>query len=99
MYYWSFTWGGFGHTYAASRIDPEARIPHPAGDYWSVGWDESLAATIRVNVDGPGDVNTSAFRWRHSNNTKLNMLMADGHVESKGFTEVVWKNVLTPAPQ
>lgn len=39
------------------------------------------------------DFKVNAFRYRHLGNTKINLLFGDGHVESRGLGEVLWKDV------
>ena len=53
----------------------------------------SKAGQERYNVDWDGYTFSTAFRFRHSNNTQLNMMFADGHVESRLVGELTARDI------
>jgi prepilin-type N-terminal cleavage/methylation domain-containing protein/prepilin-type processing-associated H-X9-DG protein len=40
-----------------------------------------------------GEFTVNAFRYRHLNNTRINLLFGDGHVEGRALGEVFWRDV------
>lgn len=53
------------------------------------------AGQDRVGTPGP----SSGIRTRHMNNTTVNLLFVDGHVESKVYSELKRKLFVVPAPK
>jgi prepilin-type processing-associated H-X9-DG protein/prepilin-type N-terminal cleavage/methylation domain-containing protein len=94
-----FGFGSFGHYFC----DSSPYMPTPAIDYadpigaGNAGGGNSAGGPGSVTKANQAAENKDAFnsgwlpyslRFRHNNNTKANVLFADGHVESRGLIEI-----------
>jgi prepilin-type N-terminal cleavage/methylation domain-containing protein/prepilin-type processing-associated H-X9-DG protein len=93
---WQFGWGTYytidsPMSWASSYYD---QYLHPGQDTSANG--AILQKTW--NKDYPTNQWASAFRFRHMNNTSLNALFTDGHVESKKVGEIKYRDICVTKP-
>jgi len=95
----------FGHCFCLGTPSTSVNYSRPV----TPGWQQSQNATqcralqVKFNRDlksafGSPDGWTSQLRFRHMNNTKLNALCLDGHVETRGVGEAMVKDFCTNYP-
>jgi prepilin-type processing-associated H-X9-DG protein len=92
-----YTWGIWGHDFSDSAPNvPTAEYADPIAAGNLPGGGNSLTpgsvtkatqATMNKDAYNYGWLPYS-LRFRHNNNTKANVLFADGHVETRGLTEI-----------